>query len=101
MYKSLALTVLNNLIGQQSLMYDLNSFNCTNIVINALNSNDIHLPATNTNNMLFNGNNPADLGEDIRVLNLDNFSENNSNRKVIRKQSNDNSQKPSTKSGGC
>ncbi len=94
-------TVVNNLVGQQSLNYDLNSFNCTNSLINALNSININLPGTSSNNLLFSGKNPADLGEDIRGLNIDNFSANNGGRRVIRKQSNDNTQKPPAKSGGC
>lgn len=95
------LTVLNNLIRQQSMNYDLNNFNCTNSPINALNSINVHLPSTKSSNVLFSGNNPADLGEDIRGLNLDNFRASNGGRKMARSQNNSNSQKPPSKTGGC
>ncbi len=94
-------TVVNNLVGQQRLMYDLDNFNCANSAIGALQSININLPDTKSNNVLFSGSNPADLGEDIKNLNLDKFSADNGGRKVVRTQSSDNSQKPPAKKGGC
>ena len=94
-------TVMTNLISQQYATYDLNTFNCTNSAINALGSINVHLPATNSASLLFSGNNPADLGEDIKGLNLDNFSAGNGGRKVVRSQSSDNTQKAAARAGGC
>lgn len=95
------ITFVNTIISQQRLMYDLDNFNCTNSAIYALQSINMHLPETKSNNVLFSGNNPADLGEDIKNLNLDKFSADNGGRKVVRSQSADNSQKPPAKAGGC
>jgi hypothetical protein len=82
-------------------MYDLDHFNCANSAIAALQSININLPDTKSNNVLFSGSNPGDLGEDIKNLNLDKFSTDNGGRKVVRTQSADNSQKPPAKAGGC
>lgn len=95
------MTVVANLGIQQTMMYDLDNFNCTTSAISALKSINIQLPETRSNNILFNGLNPADLGEDIKALNLDNFSAKNGGRKVARTVSNDNSQKAPAKKGGC
>ncbi len=93
--------LINSLISQQSLNYDLNNFNCTNSPMNALGTIGIELPATKSNSLLFNGYDPADLGEDIRGLNLDSFSADNGGRKISRTTSAGNTQKPSAKTGGC
>ena len=94
------ITVINNL-ESQPLIYDLNNFNCTNSAMDALNSININLPSTKSNSALFSGNNPGDLGEDIRNLNLNNFSANNGNRKITRTVSNSNNQTAPKSSGGC
>jgi len=94
-------TVVNTLTTQQSLNYDLNKFNCTSSAISALGSININLPNTNSGSILFNGTNPADFGEDIRAINLNEFSTNNGGRKIVRIQSNDNVHKPPPKAGGC
>jgi len=94
-------TVVNTLTNQQSINYDLNKFNCTSSAISALGSINVNLPNTNSGSILFNGTNPADLGEDIRAINLNEFSANNGGRKIVRIQSNDNINKPPPKIGGC
>lgn len=95
------INVINTLVGQQSASYDLDNFNCTNSLMSALGSININLPSTKSTDLLFNGNNPADLGEDIRNLNLDDFSTANGNRKITRSVSNSNDQKPPAKKGSC
>ncbi len=93
--------VINTLLSQQSANYDLDNFNCTNSLMSELGSININLPSTKSTDLLFNGNNPADLGEDLRNLNLDDFSKANGNRKITRTVSNVNDQKPPAKKGGC
>jgi hypothetical protein len=86
---------------QQNLNYDLYNFNCTNAAMSALRSININLPSTKSTAQLFNGNDPGDLGEDIRNLNLDDFSAANGNRKITRTLSNSDSQTPAARTGGC
>jgi hypothetical protein len=86
---------------QQNLNYDLNNFNCTNAAMSALRSININLPSTKSTTQLFNGNDPGDLGEDIRNLNLDDFSAANGNRKITRTVSNSDNQTPAARKGGC
>ena len=93
-------TVIHNL-ENQTLVYDLNNFNCTNSAMNALESININLPSTKANSALFSGNDPGDLGEDIRNMDLNNFSQENGNRKVTRTTSNSNDQTAPARSGGC
>lgn len=95
------MTVINTVFSQQSKLYDLNSFNCTDAPLNALRSININLPATKSTNTYFNGDDPADLGEDMRGLDLDNFSSTNGNRKITRTVSNFDDQKPLARQGGC
>jgi hypothetical protein len=95
------LTVMNTLIAEQAIPYDMNNFNCTNSAMQALHSININLPSTISNNLLFNGNDPGDLGEDLRGINLDNFSAANGGRKIVRSASGSNSQKAPAKTGGC
>ncbi|MBE7169655.1 MAG: hypothetical protein INR73_03650 [Williamsia sp.] len=81
--------------------YDLNDNNCTTVIIDALNKINIHLPSTIGDNLLFKGNDPADLGEDLRLLNLNLFSNQNGGRHVVRNVSNKNSLYPPNKTGTC
>ena len=95
-------TVINSLINQQSHDYDLNTFNCVNSAMDALGSIYIYLPASKSGDqLLFSGYNPGDLGQDIRNLDLNNFSQLNGNRKITRKTSNDNNQTAPAKAGTC
>ncbi len=94
-------TVINTLLSQQSANYDLDNFNCTNSLMSALGTININLPSTKSTDLLFNGNDPADLGEDIRSLDLDKFSQDNGNRKITRSVSNFNDKKPPAKKGTC
>ncbi len=50
---------------------------------------------------LFSGNNPGNLGQDLRNLNLDTYSQNNGNRRMIRTVSNSNNQSSHAKAGTC
>jgi surface antigen len=50
--------------------YNLNTNNCTTFVINALSQADIYLPSTIGNWTVGSGNDPGDLGEDIRNMTL-------------------------------
>ena len=93
------MTVINKLVGEQSSSYDLDNFNCTDAMISALSSININLPSTKSTDLLFNGNDPADLGEDLRNLDLNQFSKDNGNRKITRSVSNFNNQKPPAKKG--
>ncbi|MEO6870412.1 MAG: hypothetical protein ABI168_12245 [Ginsengibacter sp.] len=94
-------SVINNLVNQQSSGYDLNNFNCTTSLIKSLSSVGINLPSTKSTDPFFSGNNPGDLGEDIRKLDLNKFSQENGNRKIVRKVSNLNDQNPTAKKGTC
>lgn len=94
-------TVVNTLINQQAYNYDLNNFNCTNAAMEALKSININLPSTKASETLFDGNDPGDLGEDIRNLNLDNFSAANGNHKIARTVSSSNNQQAPAKKGSC
>lgn len=91
----------NTIISQQTSTYDLDNFNCTNEVMNTMKAIGILLPSTSSTSALFDGNNPADLAEDIRQLDLNKFSLANGNRKFIRTVSNFNDQKPPVKKGSC
>lgn len=92
--------VIQSLEGQP-LVFDLNNFNCTNSAMDALKSININLPSTKSNSALFGGNNPGDLGEDIRNMNLNNFSTDNGSRKITRTVSNSNNQAAPKRTGGC
>ena len=94
-------TVLTQLKYQQALQYDLNNFNCTNSAMEALNSININLPSTKSDELLFSGNDPGDLGEDLRNLNLNAFSAENGDRKIVRTASNSDNQYPKEKTGSC
>ena len=94
-------SVLTQLKYQQALQYDLNNFNCTNSAMEALNSINIYLPSTKSDELLFSGNDPGDLGEDLRNLNLNAFSAENGDRKIVRTASNSDNQYPKEKTGSC
>ncbi len=93
--------VIGRVLAQQGYQYDLNNFNCTNAAIDALQSININLPSSKSDETLFNGNDPGDLGEDIRGLNLNDFSSKNGNRKITRTLSDKDTQYPKGKTGGC
>lgn len=93
-------TVIRNL-QNQTMVYDLNNFNCTNSAMSALKSININLPSTKSVSALFSGNNPGDLGEDIRNMDLNNFSASNGSRKITRTVSNSNNQVAPKRNGGC
>lgn len=93
--------VIHSLNNQQVLNYDLDNFNCTNSAMDALNNINIHLPSTLSTDFLFHGNDPADLGEDLRNLDIDKFNQANGNRQVTRSVSNFNNQMPPPKKGTC
>jgi hypothetical protein len=93
--------LISTLYTQQDLDYDLDNFNCTNAAISALQAIEINLPSTKSTTQLFKGNDPGDLGEDIRGLNLDKFTTANGNRKIIRTLSNSNNRTPAARKGGC
>lgn len=95
------LTVISSLIAEEKLQFNLDNFNCTNSALTAFLSIGVHLPDTKSNVILFSGNNPADLGEDIKNLDLNKFKAENGNRQVVRTQASDNTQKPPAKKGGC
>jgi hypothetical protein len=95
-------TVINTLLNQQSINCELNNFNCVNSAAAALAAIKVNLPLTKSGDQtIFSGNNPGDLGQDIRNLNVNTFSQNNGNRKVIRTTSSSNEQKASSKKGIC
>ena len=98
-------TVVQKTKGENSKTYNLDWFNCTTEGIDALSSINIHLPATIRNNNAiapFTGNDPGDLGEDIKALNLTTFSQQNGNRAMVRNSSNTaNSLKPAARTGTC
>ena len=94
-------TVIGKLLDQQALQYDLDNFNCTNSAMEALKSININLPSTKSNESFFSGNDPGDLGEDIRKLDLDNFSVQNANRKITRTVSPSDDQRPKGRMGTC
>jgi hypothetical protein len=94
------ITVTRNL-ENQTMVYDLNNFNCTNSAISALKSINVNLPSTKSASALFSGNNPGDLGEDIRNMDLNNFSASNGNRKMTRTVSSSNNQAAPKRNGGC
>jgi hypothetical protein len=93
--------VASTLENQQALQYDLDNFNCTNSAMDALKAININLPDTKSDEPLFSGNDPGDLGEDIRGLNLNTFSSENGNIKVVRTVSNSNNQYPNPRTGSC
>ena len=95
-------TVVNSLIAQQSLSYNLENSNCVSSVISSLQKINIQLPTTSSGiENLFKGVNPGDFGQDIRNLDLDKFGKDNGNRKVERKTSKKNDLQPSGKKGSC
>jgi hypothetical protein len=65
-------SILSSLaVGNSSgYLYNVNTNNCTTFVINAMNSASIALPSTIGNWTGGSGNDPGDLGEDIRIMNL-------------------------------
>lgn len=93
--------LIDRVLAQQAIQYDLNNFNCTNAAMDALQSININLPSTKSDATLFNGNDPGDLGEDVKGLNLTNFSAQNGNRKITRTVSNSNNQYSKGRAGGC
>jgi len=93
--------VVNRVLAQQAIQYDLNNFNCTNAAMDALQSINVNLPSTKSDGALFNGNDPGDLGEDVKGLNLNNFSTQNGDRKITRIVSNSNNQYSKGTLGGC
>lgn len=56
--------------GAAGYTYNLNSNNCTTFALNALSSIGIELPRTTGTWLNGSGNNPGDLGEDIREMKL-------------------------------
>ena len=62
--------MLNYVSQANDQQYNLNSNNCTSFAIKALNAGDIFLPSTIGTWPAGSGNDPGDLGEDIRSLNL-------------------------------
>lgn len=94
------ISVIHNL-ENQTMVYDLDNFNCANSTMSALKSVNINLPSTKSNSALFSGNTPGDLGEDIRNMDLNNFSAANGGRKITRTVSNSNNQTAPTRTGGC
>lgn len=95
-------TVINTLLNQQDNNYELNNFNCVNSAAAALASIKVNLPLTKSGDQtFFSGNNPGDLGQDIRNLDLNSFSRNNGNRNVYRTVSDRNNQQAKTKAGTC
>lgn len=95
------LTVVNTLSQQESNDFNLDNFNCTNSAIEALKSIGINLPATNASDLLFHGYSPADMGQDIRHLNLNDFSAANGNRQMIRMVSAFNDINPPKRTEDC
>ncbi|MEO7049050.1 MAG: hypothetical protein ABI091_27345 [Ferruginibacter sp.] len=93
-------TVINNVIGDQDRMYDLDNFNCTNAPVDALKSINIKLPLSEADKIYFTGADPADLGEDLRDIDLKKLSAENGNRNITRSVSNANNQKPPGRQGG-
>ena len=51
-------------------MYNLNANNCTTFSLDALSAGGIKVPATIGTWLDGSGNDPGDLGEDIRIMNL-------------------------------
>lgn len=95
-------TVIKALLTQQSYNYDLNNYNGVNAAAAALASIKVDLPLSKSGfQVLFSGNNPGDLGQDIRNLDLATFSKNNGNREIDRTVSNSNDQYPQLKEGTC
>ncbi len=62
--------VLNYISLANAYPYNLNSNNCTTFAINALTRAGFRIPATRGNWLNGSGNNPGDLGEDIREMPL-------------------------------
>lgn len=56
--------------GSAGATYNLNSNNCTTFALNALSSIGVELPRTNGSWLNGEGNDPGDLGEDIRQMKL-------------------------------
>ncbi len=94
-------TFRNAVYGQQDRTYFLDGFNCTNSVMTSFNAINVTLPSTIGRNAFFIGNNPADIGEDIRELELNKFSSENGSRKVVRSVSNQNDLTAPARKGGC
>lgn len=93
--------LLANIKNDQSREYNLESYNCTTVIISAFNSINVHLPATTRESFKFDGYNPADLGQDIRKLSLDKFSVENGSKQIVRTVSKKNDQLPPKRTGSC
>ncbi len=94
-------TVITALLDQLDIRYDMNNFNCTNSPISALSAIKIALPSTKSMGPLFDGNDPADLGEDIKSLDLNSYSSQNGNRQISRQVSTSNSLWAPKRNGTC
>jgi|GEM_PF-1896402 len=94
------INVINSL-ENQPMVFNLDNFNCTNSAMAALKSININLPSTISKSALFSGNDPGDLGEDIRSMDINNFSANNGSRAMTRTASKSNNQSAPPRSGGC
>ncbi len=97
-------TVIQKVKSDANLDYNLDWYNCSTSVIDDLHSININLPSTiRDNNIIapFTGNNPGDLGEVIRGLNLTTFSQQNGNRVMTRNVSGSNSLMPPVRTGAC
>lgn len=77
--------VIQKIEDQSANPFNLDSFNCITQVVEALAATNINLPvSTHSGNFLFWGENPGDLGGDIRALDLTLFLRQNGNRQVVR-----------------
>ena len=95
-------TIINSLISQQSVFYDLENANCASSIISTLDKINIQMPSTSSGIYnLFKGLNPGDLGQDIRNLDVNKFGKDNGNRKVVKRTSEKNDLKPTPKKGSC
>jgi hypothetical protein len=106
---SLSITLNSNDFGQlistlsdySNQTYNLFTFNCTSALISAFDAIGIALPSTKSSSVLFDGNSPADLAEDLRAIDLKKFSSANGGRKMVRKVSDENNLQATKKKGGC
>lgn len=92
---------LDDLKNDQNLKYNLESYNCTTAAIHTFNTVNVKIPSTYRESFKFDGNNPADLGQDIRKLDLNKFSKENANKQVIRTVSKKNDMFPPNRVGVC
>lgn len=95
-------TVINTLLNQQTRTYELDNFNCVNQAAAALGSIKVNIPLTESGfPFVYKGANPADLGQDIRKLDLKKYSEENGNRHITKYSVGANNQMPVSKTGSC